>query len=113
MAFNVHIERSPSATILVLSGRLTIGNAAAMLHEAVEQRLAAGETNIIFDLRSLTYVDSCGMGAMVTCLTSAKHRGGSVRLANVPKRIQDLLAVSSLHTIFSVVEFASDTAGGR
>jgi anti-sigma B factor antagonist len=107
MAISIQARHTENAAVLILSGRLTIGESINALHDSVEERIAAGEKDIVLDLHDVTYVDSAGLGVLVTSLTCARNRGGSLRLANVPQRIQDLLDVSSLYMIFQIIELAS------
>ncbi len=107
MAIRIQIRHVDKTVVLVLSGRLTIGESVAALHEKVEECLAAGDKDIVLDMHDIAYVDSTGLGTLVTSLTCARNRGGTLRLANVPQRIQDLLDVSSLYMIFQIIELAS------
>ncbi|MGH9522047.1 MAG: STAS domain-containing protein [Terriglobales bacterium] len=106
MAFRIQTRNVDDATVLALIGRLTIGDAVSSLQECFNKHIAAGDRNIVLDMRQLDYVDSSGLGAIVTSLTSARNQGGTLRLANVPQRIQNLLDVSSLYMIFQIIELA-------
>jgi anti-sigma B factor antagonist len=106
MAISIETRRANDTVILVLSGRLTIGDSVATLHDTVEERVLAGDKDIVLDLHDINYIDSTGLGGLVTSLTCARTHGGTLRLANVPKRIQDLLDVSSLYMIFQIIELA-------
>jgi anti-sigma B factor antagonist len=107
MAVSIEVRHAGKTAVLVLSGRLTIGDSINVLHDAVEERMAAGDKDIVLDMRDVNYVDSTGLGGLVTSLTCARSKGGTLRLANVPRRIQDLLDVSSLYMIFQIIELAS------
>jgi anti-sigma B factor antagonist len=109
MALEIQTRRSGDLTVVVLSGRLTVGEAANSAHEYIEQLVAEGARNVVIDLRNLAYIDSAGLGALVSSLTSIRHHGGNLSLANVPKRIQDLLDVSSLYMVFQIIELAEQT----
>jgi anti-anti-sigma factor len=110
MAFRIQDRRVDDASILALSGRLTIGDAVSLLSDTIAKRVEAGDRNIVLDMRHLDYVDSSGLGAIVTSLTSTRSHGGTLRLANVPQRIQNLLDVSSLYMIFQIIELAEPAA---
>lgn len=107
MAVTIATRRVDASTVLGLSGRLTIGESIAALHQKVEDCVKGGEKDIILDMQGVTYVDSTGLGALVTSLTCARNHGGTLKLANVPQRIQDLLDVSSLYMVFQIIELAS------
>src|SRR6185312_11547625 len=110
MAFRIQDRRVDDASILAMSGRLTIGDAVSLLSGSIAKRIEAGDRNIVLDMRHLDYVDSSGLGAIVTALTSTRSHGGTLRLANVPQRIQNLLDVSSLYMIFQIIELAEPAA---
>ncbi len=107
MAINIETRRADKTTVLVLSGRLTIGESISSLHKKVESCVKSGEKDVVLDMQGVTYVDSTGLGGLVTSLTCARNHGGTLRLANVPQRIQDLLDVSSLYMVFQIIELAS------
>src|SRR5690349_17621359 len=111
MAISLQTRHADNAAIVVLSGRLTIGESVSSLHEAVEDCFAAGDKDIVIDMRDVSYVDSTGLGTLVTSLTCARNHGGTLRLANVQPRIQDLLDVSSLYMVFQIIELASTKIG--
>jgi anti-sigma B factor antagonist len=87
--------------VLALKGRLTSGESTA-IREKVDQAIAAGHLNVIFDLTHVDYVDSTGLGGMVICYTTLKRLGGALKLVNPNKRNVELLALTKLHTIFEV-----------
>ena len=111
MAISIQTRHADKITVLVLNGRLTIGESITTLHDAVEDCMAAGDKNIVIDMHDVNYIDSTGLGTLVTSLTCARNKGGTLRLANVPQRIQDLLDVSSLYMIFQIIELASTKMG--
>ena len=111
MAISIQSRHADTAAVLVLAGRLTIGESVDTLHQAVEDSLAAGDKEIVIDMRDVSYIDSTGLGGLVTSLTCARNHGGTLRLANVPQRIQDLLDVSSLYMVFQIIELASTKIG--
>lgn len=111
MTISIQTRHADNIAILVMSGRLTIGDSVAALHDAVKEHFAAGDKNIVLDMREVSYVDSTGLGTLVTSLTCARNHGGTLRLANVQPRIQDLLDVSKLYMVFQIVELASMKIG--
>jgi anti-sigma B factor antagonist len=107
MALSVTVRHADNVAVLVLNGRLTIGESVGILHNAVEERFEAGDKDVVVDMRDVGYVDSSGLGGLVTCLTCARNHGGTFRLANVTQRVQDLLDVSTLYMVFQIIELAS------
>ena len=87
--------------ILALKGRLTAGES-NVIREKVDQAIAAGQLNIVFDLTHVDYVDSTGLGGMVICYTTLKKHVGALKLVNPNKRNIELLALTKLYTIFEV-----------
>jgi anti-sigma B factor antagonist len=87
--------------ILALKGRLTAGES-NLIREKVDQAIAAGQLNIVFDLTHVDYVDSTGLGGMVICYTTLKKHVGALKLVNPNKRNIELLALTKLYTIFEV-----------
>jgi len=111
MALSIDLRHADNAAILVLSGRLTIGDSVAALHQRVETCVTSGDKNVVLDLRDVAYIDSSGLGALVTSLTCARNHGGTLKLANVQPRIQALLDVSTLFSVFQIIELASTKIG--
>jgi len=94
-------ERNVGAvTVLALSGKLTSDDA-GVLKDKVSDLTQSGRANIVFDLASLSYMDSSGLGQMVSCHTTAVRKG-AVKLANVGQRIQDLIVITRLNVVFDV-----------
>jgi len=87
-------------TVLALSGKLTSDDS-GQLKGKVTGLMDAGRTQIILNLAAVTYIDSSGLGEMVSCHTTAKQKG-AVKLANLGKRIQDLLVMTKLMMVFDV-----------
>ncbi len=93
--------------ILSLKGRLTSGESTA-IRDKVDQTIAAGHLNVLFDLTHVDYVDSTGLGGMVICYTTLKRHGGALKLVNPNKRNIELLALTKLYTIFEVFTEQTD-----
>jgi anti-sigma B factor antagonist len=101
MSLEISESIREGVVILALKGRLTSGESTA-LREKVDQAIAAGHLNVIFDLTHVDYVDSTGLGGLVICYTTLKKQGGALKLVNPNKRNVELLALTKLHTIFEV-----------
>ena len=89
-------------TIVDLSGRITLGEGSATLKDTVQDLLSKGLKRIVLNLGEVNYVDSSGIGALVSALTAAKNQGGQLKLLNVTKRVHDLLQITKLHSLFDV-----------
>lgn len=90
-------------TILVMRGRLTLGEGASLLREALRHSVNHN-TKILIDLAEVTYIDSTGLGEMVGGWVSARNRGADVKLLHIKSQIKDLLQVTKLLTIFECFE---------
>jgi anti-sigma B factor antagonist len=87
-------------TVLDLSGRITIGEGSVQLREAVRKLLDSGKKKILLNLAGITYVDSSGIGELVSCYTTTGNHGGQLKLLNLTKKIRDLLSITKLLTVF-------------
>ena len=87
-------------TVVDVSGRLIATEAQGRLKDKVSSLIFQGEKNIVLNLGELSYVDSSGLGEMVACHGAALKAGGAVKLANTGKKIQDLLVLTRLLTVF-------------
>ncbi len=97
-----------NVTILELDGKITIGDGSVQLREAVRKLLEQGHKNLLIDLGKVDYVDSSGIGELVSCYTTTKNQGGQLKLLNLTKKIQDLLSITKLLTVFETFEGESD-----
>src|SRR5499433_3504998 len=87
-------------TILDLSGEITTGEGSVQLREAVRRLLDDGKKKILLNLGDVSYVDSSGIGELVSSYTTTNHNGGQLKLLNQTKKIHDLLTITKLLTVF-------------
>jgi anti-sigma B factor antagonist len=87
-------------TVIDISGRVTLGDPAEGLREAVETALKEGATRILLNLAAVNYVDSSGIAALLFSLRTAKEQGASLKLLNLSRRIQDLLKLTGVLPLF-------------
>jgi anti-sigma B factor antagonist len=92
------------ATVYKLSGRLTAGLEATALEVAIEKSHAAGVVRIVVDMKEIYYVDSSGLGALISALTKLKKSSGALRLACVDERVVKIMKLTRLDTIFPMDE---------
>jgi anti-sigma B factor antagonist len=95
---------SGAATIVDLSGKLNLGEPTQRLHDKINSLLQQGRKHIVLNLRDVSSVDSGGLGELVRTLTTTQKHGGSLKVANLPKRIEDLLVMTRLVTVFETFE---------
>src|SRR6202007_562462 len=89
-------------TILDMSGRITLGEGSVQLRDAVRDLLGKGQKHILLNLGDVTYIDSSGIGELVSAFTTAKNQGGELKLLNLTRKVHDLLQITKLYTVFDV-----------
>jgi anti-sigma B factor antagonist len=89
-------------TILDLSGRITLGEGSVTLRDTVRDLLAKGSKNILLNLADISYIDSSGLGELVSAFTSVKNAGGELKLLKLTHKVQDLLQITKLYTVFDI-----------
>jgi anti-sigma B factor antagonist len=97
-------RQSGSVTVLDLSGKVTLGEDGTLLKDKLQSLLHQGKKNLIFNLAQVSYVDSAGLGALVSAYTTVTREGGSLKLVSVTKRLQDLLSITKLLTVFETFD---------
>jgi anti-sigma B factor antagonist len=88
--------------IIDLSGRITLGEGAVVLRDTVKEISSRGEKKILLNLGDVTYIDSSGIGELVSAFTSVKNAGGELKLLNLTKKVHDQLQITKLYTVFDV-----------
>jgi anti-sigma B factor antagonist len=91
-------------TVLDLSGRITLGEPSALLRTTIKELLAEERLLILVNLADVNYIDSSGIGELVTAFTTVKNRGGMLKLLHLTKKVKDLLQITRLFTVFEVHE---------
>jgi anti-sigma B factor antagonist len=85
-----------------MSGRITLGEGSAMLREMVRDLLSKGQKRIVLNLGDVNYIDSSGIGELVSGYTTVKNQGGELKLLHLTKKVHDLLQITKLYTVFDV-----------
>jgi anti-sigma B factor antagonist len=98
----VSTRQVDGVTILDLSGRITLGEGSVQLRDAVRDLLAKGSKNILLNLADVNYIDSSGIGELVSAYTTVRNQGGELKLLNLTKKVHDLLQITKLYTVFDV-----------
>jgi anti-sigma B factor antagonist len=89
-------------TILDLSGRITLGEGSVVLRDTVRDILGKGNKRILLNLGEVNYIDSSGIGELVSAFTTVRNQGGELKLLNLTKKVHDLLQITKLYTVFDV-----------
>ena len=102
----MEIEQRPSGDVMILDlkGKLTIGSGDELLRDKINSLIQQGYKKLLLNLADVPYVDSAGLGAIVSSYTTVSREGGSLKLLSLTSRIKDLLAITKLLTIFDTYE---------
>ncbi|MAG71992.1 MAG: anti-anti-sigma factor [Acidobacteria bacterium] len=102
----MQIEERTVGEVLVLdlSGKLTIGEGDELLKDKINSLIQQGKRKLILSLEGVSYVDSAGLGEIVRTYTTVSRQGGQLKLVHLTKRIEDLLSITKLLTVFETYE---------
>src|SRR6202035_5679793 len=89
-------------TIMDCSGRITLGEGSVTLRDMVRDLLSKGQKQILLNLGNVTYIDSSGIGELVSAFTTVKNQGVELKLLNLTRKVHDLLQITKLYTVFDV-----------
>ncbi|MEY4094345.1 MAG: Anti-anti-sigma-B factor [Acidobacteriota bacterium] len=99
------VERTVNdVTVLDLKGKMTLGEGDELLKDKINSLLAAGKKKLLLNLEAVPYIDSAGLGEVVRTYTTVSRQGGSLKLLNLTKRIEDLLSITKLLTVFDTFD---------
>ena len=102
MSLDLSTRQSDGIAIIDLRGRITLGEGSVTVRNAVHDLLAKGQKSILLNLGDVNYIDSSGIGELVSAFTAAKKQGGELKLLNLTKKVHDLLQITKLYTVFDV-----------
>lgn len=91
-------------TILDPKGKITIGTGDIAMREAIHDALDSGVRQILLNMGGVTLMDSSGIGELVSAYTNATNRGARLKLCNLPAKVQDILQITQLLTVFDVFD---------
>lgn len=97
-------RQAGDVTILDLDGKVTIGEGSVALRSTIRRVLGEGKNKLLLNLGHVGYIDSSGIGELVSSFTAVSKEGGTLKLLNLTEKIQDLLAITKLLTVFDVFE---------
>lgn len=104
MSMTLTPRRLDDVVILDLSGRITIGEGTLMLRDQIHKLLDAGQTKFLLNLADVDYIDSSGLGELVSSFTTVRNKGGQLKLLNLTRRVRDLLQITKLLTVFEAFD---------
>ena len=102
MSMKASTRQVDGVTIVDLSGRITLGEGSVVLRDTVKELLGKGQKKILLNLGDVSYIDSSGIGELVSAFTSVRNQGGDLKLLNLTKKVHDLLQITKLYTVFDV-----------
>ena len=98
-------------TIVDLSGRITLGEGSVVLRDTIRDLLSKGDKKILLNLGDVSYIDSSGIGELVSAYTTVKNQGGELKLLNLTKKVHDLLQITQLYTVFDIKDDEATAIG--
>jgi anti-sigma B factor antagonist len=91
-------------TIVDISGRITLGDETGQLRATIRSLIAEGKKKIVLNLANVDYIDSSGVGELVSSFTAVRNAGGDLKLLSLTKKVHDVLHVTKLYTVFDIKE---------
>ena len=105
MALTIASREVAGVNILDLSGRITLGEGSVQLRDAVRGLIGKGNKKILLNLGDVNYIDSSGLGELVSAFTTAKNQQADIKLLNLTKKVHDLLQLTKLVTVFDIYDY--------
>ena len=102
MSMKATIRQVDSVIVVDVSGRITLGEGCAQLRELIRDQLTKGNKRVLINLADVTYIDSSGIGELVSAYTAVSNQGGQLKLLNLTKKVHDLLQITKLYTVFDI-----------
>jgi anti-sigma B factor antagonist len=93
-----------NVTIVDLSGQIKLGEGTSVLRDTVKDLLGKGQKKILLNLDDVNYIDSIGVGELVSAFTSVRNQGGELKLLHLTKKVRDVLQITKLYTVFQVLD---------
>ena len=105
---NINQRQAGDITILDMDGEVRIGDSSTALRSAIRNLVAAGNKKILLNLAGVKYIDSSGIGELIANYTTVNRGGGQLKLLNLTEKVQDLLVITKLLTVFDVYDNEAD-----
>jgi len=102
MSMKASTRQVDGITVVDLSGRITLGEGSVVLRDNIRDLVAKNHKKILLNLGDVTYIDSSGIGELVSAYTTVRNQGGELKLLNLTKKVHDLLQITKLYTVFDV-----------
>ena len=102
MSVKLNTRQVGDVTVIDAAGRITLGEGTSTVRDAIKGIVDTGSKKVLLNLGEVNYIDSSGIGELVSAFTTVTNQGGQLKLLNLNKRIQDLLQITKLYTVFEV-----------
>jgi len=100
----IDVRQREGVKILDVEGKITIGKGDVALREAVQEQLSGGPARMLINLKNVSTIDSSGVGELVSAFTTVTNRGGKLKLVHLPPKVNDILQITQLITVFETFE---------
>lgn len=104
MSVKLTTRQVGDVTVIDAAGRITLGEGASTFRDTVRDLAGSGHKKMLLNLAEVSYIDSSGIGELVSGFTTIANQGGGLKLLNLTKRVKDLLQITKLYTVFEVFE---------
>jgi len=104
VSVKLNTRKVGDVTVIDVSGRITLGEGSSALRDVLRELITQGDKKILLNLSDVSYIDSSGIGELVSGFTSVSNAGGTLKLLGLTKRVKDLLQITKLYTVFDVHE---------
>ena len=104
MSVKLTTRQVGNVTVMDAAGRITLGEGASAFRDAIRDMATKGDKKILVNLSEVSYIDSSGIGEMVSSYTTVTNHGGQLKLLGLNKRVKDLLQITKLYTVFEVFD---------
>ena len=104
MSVKLNCRQVGDVVVIDVEGKITLGEGSSALRESLRDLVSKGQKKILLNLGNVSYIDSSGIGELVSGFTTVANQGGRLKLLNLTKRVQDLLQITKLYTVFDVYD---------
>ena len=104
MSVKLSTRQVGDVTVIDVAGRITLGEGASALRDALRELVKNNHKHILLNLKDVSYIDSSGIGELVSAFTTITNQGGRLKLLGLTNRVKDLLQITKLYTVFDVHE---------
>lgn len=104
MSVKLTTRKVGDVSVIDAVGRITLGEGSSSFRDTVRDLATKGDKKLLLNLAEVTYIDSSGIGELVSAFTTVTNQGGQLKLLQLTKRIEDLLQITKLYTVFEVFD---------